>query len=479
MEFVQWHESFNVGVTLVDQQHRKLFSLINELIVQTKGNQQKQIVEKALDNLMDYADYHFSTEEKLFMMHPEFKKHQFIHQGFVEKVSGFVSTFKAGNTDFKPAIVGFLVDWIKKHVLDMDKAYFNELGYSSNDKMMEFKKAPRSPMITAKILVVEDSMDQRLLLKTILEQEGHKVFEAQNGHEALKICQDNTGIRMVITDINMPEMDGYDLISEIRRKQVHHIYIIVVTTLDDKKSMIKALSRGADDFLSKPIFPPELHLRILSGLQLIQLEGQDELIFSMARLSDYRSNETGRHLERVRKYTYEIGSYLAQHYPGKGVTIQIASEISRVSPLHDIGKVGISDRILTKPGKLTDQEFEIMKEHSRIGGDLISDIYLKTGSPSLRIAFELTMYHHEKWDGTGYPAGLSGNGIPIAARIMALADVYDALTTHRVYKKAFSHDKAKQIIVDGRASHFDSDLVDVFLALEETFIRLKQDLSDE
>ncbi len=479
MELLKWHESFSVGVKLVDQQHQKLFSLINELIVQTDAGQQKETIEKVLDGLVAYTEYHFKAEEKLFKIHPEFTKHKSIHQGFVDKVTGFVAAFKVGNSDFKPAIVGFLVDWIKKHVLDMDKAYFQELGYSSTGEILESKGHKTRPLIGTKVLVVEDSMDQRILLKTVLEQEGHVVSEAQNGIEALKICQDNIDIRIVITDIKMPEMDGYELISALRKHQVQYIYIIVVTALEDKESVIKALSCGADDFLSKPLFPQELQLRIQSGHQLIKLESQDELIFSMAKLSDYRSMETGLHLERVREYTLEIARYMARHYPEKGVSNQMANEISRVSPLHDIGKVGISDQILTKPGRLTKEEFEIMKEHSRIGGNLISDIYLKTGSPSLRIAFELTMYHHEKWDGTGYPAGLSGNGIPIAARIMALADVYDALTTPRVYKEAFSHEKAKQIILEGRAKHFDPDLVDIFLALEEKFIQFKTTLSDE
>jgi putative two-component system response regulator len=479
MELIKWHDSFSVGVKIIDQHHQKLFSLINDLIVQAETDQQKKIIEKALNALLDYTNYHFKAEEKLFKIHPEFKKHQDIHQNFVGKVSGFISAYKLGNTDFKPAIVGFLVDWIKNHVLNTDKIYFRELDYSYDKGMVKSKDDQSRSLISTKLLVVEDSMDQRLLLKTVLEQRGHKVFEAQNGIEALKVCQENTSIRIVITDINMPEMDGYELITALRKQQIQYIYIIVVTALDDKNSVIKALSCGADDFLSKPVFPQELHLRIQSGHHLIQLESQDELIFSMAKLSDYRSNETGLHLERVRQYTLEIGMYLVRHYPEKGITSQMANEISKVSPLHDIGKVGISDQILTKPGKLTDEEFEIMKEHSRIGGDLISDIYLKTGSPSLRIAFELTMYHHEKWDGTGYPAGLFGNGIPVAARIMALADVYDALTTHRVYKKAFSHEKAKQIIMEGRARHFDPDLVDTFLALEEKFIHLKKSLNDK
>jgi len=477
MEPLQWHDSFNVGVKSVDNQHKKLFFLINELIVQTEADQQKELVKKVLAELVEYTKYHFSTEEKLYRVHPGYKQHQAVHQDFVDKITGFSAAFESGNTDFKPAIVGFLVDWIKKHVLDMDKVYFQKLGYAENGNTSSIN-TQNHPLIFKKILIVEDALDQRLLLKVILGQKGYKILEAENGTEALKICQENMDLRIVITDINMPQMNGFQLIEAIRKFQVRHIYIIVVTSLDDKKSVIKALSCGADDFLSKPVLPEELHLRIKGGQQLIKLESQDELIFSLAKLSDYRSLETGRHLERVRQYTLEIGKYMVSHYPEKGVTNQLANEISRVSPLHDIGKVGISDRILTKPGPLTDQEFEIMKDHSRIGGDLISDIYLKTGSASLRIAFELTMYHHEKWDGNGYPAGLSGIGIPIAARIMALADVYDALTTDRVYKKAFHHEKAKQIILEGRGTHFDPDLVDIFLKLEKKFIQLKGNLSD-
>jgi len=237
MELLKWHESFSVGVKLVDQQHQKLFSLINELIVQTNTDQQKEIIEKVLAGLVAYTEYHFKTEEKLFKIHPEFKKHQSIHQGFIDKVSGFVAAFKIGNSDFKPAIVGFLVDWIKKHVLDMDKVYFQELGYSSTGELKYSDRKTR-PMIGTKVLVVEDSMDQRVLLKTVLEQDGHVVSEAQNGIEALKICQENTDIRIVITDIKMPKMDGYELISALRKHQVQYIYIIVVTALEDKESVI-------------------------------------------------------------------------------------------------------------------------------------------------------------------------------------------------------------------------------------------------
>ncbi|BCL62557.1 hypothetical protein DGMP_32500 [Desulfomarina profundi] len=211
-------------------------------------------------------------------------------------------------------------------------------------------------------------------------------------------------------------------------------------------------------------------MRLQGGLQLLRLETQDELIFSMAKLADYRSEETGLHLDRVREYTLILGHYLSVHHPEMGVTAPMANEISRVSPLHDIGKVGIADNILKKPGKYTPEEFEIMKDHTKIGGNLISDIYMKTNSVAMRLAFEIAMYHHEHWDGNGYPAGLAGNGIPVAARIMALADVYDALTTERVYKKAFEHEKAKAIILEGRAGHFDPGLWMDFLLLKKNLL---------
>jgi putative two-component system response regulator len=162
-----------------------------------------------------------------------------------------------------------------------------------------------------------------------------------------------------------------------------------------------------------------------------------------------------------------------------GVTISLAKEISTVSPLHDIGKVGIVDNIMKKPNRLTDEEFEIMKHHTLIGGELISEIYVKTKSLPMRLAFEITMYHHERWNGKGYPASLSGNGIPVAARIMALADVYDALTTDRVYKKAFVHEKAKSIIVKETGEHFDPRIVEAFLATEDKFKELKETLQDK
>ena len=327
-------------------------------------------------------------------------------------------------------------------------------------------------------MVVEDSPSQRLLLRSNLETAGFEVMEASDGAEALRLLESTYDLHLMITDIYMPIMDGHSLIKAIRDQQLPSIYIIAITASKDQESLVKTFNIGANDYLTKPIFHQELYLRLRNGMNLLRLESQDELIFSMAKLADCRSPETGKHLDRVQNFTRLLGRQLIKSYPELGMTESIAADISRVSPLHDIGKVAIADGILNKPGKLTPEEFTLMKEHAKIGGDLISAILRKTASRSLRLAFELTMYHHEKWDGTGYPIGLSGQDIPIAARIMAMADVYDALTSERVYKKAFSHEEAKSIIVNAAGSHFDPILVATFALVEDKFNQLREELRD-
>ncbi len=479
MEQLQWNKCFSVGVRLIDQQHKNLFSIINDLIIAKENEQQQDVIENILTELIAYTEYHFSSEEKLFKIHPDYKKHCLIHRNFVAKIMAQTNSCKNNKEDISEETLNFLVDWLKNHVLGTDLLFFRKLGYQVCGESDDLSQLLPEKQNREKILVVDDCGTQRELLKYTLDMEGFEVLTASNGIEALEIFDDHTNLRFVITDISMPEMDGYELVRKIRQKQVHYIYIIVVTGMDEEKAVIKALSYGANDFLSKPIRIEELNLRLKGGRQLLRLETQSELIFSMAKLADYRSEETGLHLDRVQEYTLILGLYLAANHPDMGVTISLAKEISKVSPLHDIGKVGIVDSILNKPGRLTDEEFEIMKEHTLIGGELISEIYVKTKSIPMRLAFEITMYHHERWNGEGYPAGLSGNGIPVAARITALADVYDALTTHRVYKKAFDHGKAKSIIMEEVGNHFDPRIVEAFLATESNFIELKEKLQDK
>ncbi len=323
------------------------------------------------------------------------------------------------------------------------------------------------------ILIVDDDAQQRLLLQMLLEKGNYAIFQAADGEEALEIFSKNPGIRLIITDLDMPNMDGFELIKTIREKQHRYTYIIVLTSIGNKVSLLSALSKGADDFLTKPAMEEELQLRIENGIRLLREQGQEELIVALAKLAEYRSDETGFHLERVQLYTHLLAIDLAENCAELKITPTMAEEISRVSPLHDIGKVAIPDNILHKPGKLTSDEFETMKTHAKLGGTILEEIYLKTGSPYLQIAFELTAYHHEKYNGKGYPAQLAGEEIPVAARIMALADVYDALTSERCYKDAFSHEKARDIILEERGEHFDPKVVDSFLRQEDIWVSVR------
>jgi len=479
MEILEWNESFSVGVKKIDYQHRKLISLLNELLMASATGQHHEVIGKVLEELVAYTDYHFKAEEELFRVHPRFAKHHGIHQGFVKQALALLKAYLDGDDDLTSETIAYLQNWVKEHILETDVVFFRELGFvDPRDEGKNFSEHLSVEKDRVKVVLAEDVADQRLILRLILEKEGYEVIEAKNGLEALALCQADPGIRILVTDLKMPEMDGYELIKNIRKKQFRYIYIVVVSSLSDKRDIVKALSLGANDFLTKPVFPEELRLRIQGGRQLLRLESQDELVMSLARLADSRSHETGMHLERTQAYAHIIASYLAEKYPEMKISDLMVKEIVQVTPLHDIGKVGIPDNILGKPGRLTEEEFEAMKEHSVIGGNILSQIYLKTGSQTMRIAFEVAMYHHERWDGNGYPAGLSGNGIPIAARIMAIADVYDALTSERVYKKAFSHEKAREIIVAGRATQFDARLVDAFLTLQESFLEVKKQMRD-
>jgi len=329
-----------------------------------------------------------------------------------------------------------------------------------------------------KILLVDDVPAQRTLLNMCLEQGDFAVIEAGNGEEAFRVLEREPEIRLVITDLDMPVMDGFDLISKVRESDLRYRYLIVLTSSEDKKSLVKALSLGADDYISKPVRPDELRLRVEGGIRLLRLEIQEELILSMAKLAEYRSDETGYHLERVLFYTRTLGRDLGRKYPHLKISTQVAEEFARVSPLHDIGKVAIPDSILHKPGKLTSEEFEIMKNHATIGGQLLKDIYTKTRSPYLKVAYEAAMYHHERYNGTGYPMGLKGEEIPLVARMVALTDMYDAMTSERCYKKAFSHEKAKGIIVEEKGEHLDPKMVESFLDTEDEWLAIRERFKD-
>ena len=441
-------------------------------------NLHSDVLDEIFQGVVDYTKFHFKTEEEIFKIHPQYKAHHTIHKNFTDQVAEMWRQAEVDSAENAYLLLESLITWLKEHILETDIACFSQLGYRPEDTIDDIQERLHLLTQKEKILVVDDSTIIRLQLRKHLQLEGYEVIEAANGREALEIIDNNFSLRLIITDIQMPEMDGFELIQAIRERHLPAVYIIVITGTADRESLIKSLHLGANDFLSKPIFHQELSLRLGNSMQLLRLDSQDDLIFSMAKLADCRSPETGLHLERVRKFTYLLSHQLIDSFPELGMTESIAADISSASPLHDIGKVAVVDGILNKPGRLTPDEFNVMKEHAKVGGDLIGNILRKKSSRKLRLAYELTMYHHEKWDGSGYPLGLKGTDIPLAARIMAIADVYDALTTERVYKKAMDRQEANDIIIASSGIHFDPALVEAFKLLDEQFHRLRIELVD-
>jgi putative two-component system response regulator len=248
----------------------------------------------------------------------------------------------------------------------------------------------------------------------------------------------------------------------------------MVTSKSNIQDMVTGIDSGADDFISKPFIKEELLVRIRAGERMLGIETRDIVIFSMAKLAESRDPVTGYHLERIQYYSKTLAETIAcSKNPPQEVDRLFIDNIFHTSPLHDIGKIGTPDYVLLKPGRLDDNEFDIMKRHSRIGYETLNDALIRYPKADyLKMSAEIALSHHEKYDGSGYPEGLKGNAIPLAARIVALADVYDALVSKRVYKNAYRHDMAKAVILQGAGSHFDPMVVDAFLTCEESFLEI-------
>lgn len=337
----------------------------------------------------------------------------------------------------------------------------------------------------AKLLIVDDeSLNINVLVE--LFKADYRLSVAKNGPQALQRAQDQNP-DLILLDIMMPEMDGYEVLRRLRANPATaDIPVIFVTALGAVGDEQQGLELGAVDYITKPLSPPIVKARVKNHLELqrsrhelqdqnARLEQivaertqelrltQDVTIQALASLAETRDNDTGAHLRRTQLYL----EVLARALPG--LDDRTVDLMTKSAPLHDIGKVGVPDHILLKPGRLTEEEFTVIKYHPILGRDALqrAEENLGTSSSFLRLAREIAYTHHEKWDGSGYPQGLVGEDIPLAGRLMALADVYDALISRRVYKPAFSHEEAVAEIVRGRGTHFDPDLVDLFLAHAE------------
>ncbi|WP_455218339.1 response regulator [Kaarinaea lacus] len=362
----------------------------------------------------------------------------------------------------------------------------------------------------AKVLVVDDNEMNRDLLVRRLDKMGLHITETSNGEEALTILEQNP-FDLVLLDIMMPVMDGYETLERMKAKGfLKRIPVIMITALDDVDSAVRCIDMGAVDYITKPFNPTLLQSRVSACLDRKRLSDLEEVrrqqvelnnqylseqvrqkvqeisrtqlaaIFAMSKLAESRDPETGEHLERMREYCKVLSEHLMSTTKYSTViTNEFVDSIYAASPLHDIGKVGIDDNVLLKPGKLTDEEWVQMKLHPVIGAETLREVDRQhPGNAFIRTGIEIAESHHEKWDGSGYPHGLSGEVIPLSARILALGDVYDALTSKRCYKDAFSHEKSMSIILEGNGSHFDPDVVSAFKATESEFMRIRKEFVD-
>ena len=352
-------------------------------------------------------------------------------------------------------------------------------------------------MNTPSILVVEDDPVIRDLLETVvMEKLGLPCMSAANGEEALTIVRGGP-VDIVVTDLKMPVMDGVQLLQAIHREHPN-VDVIVITGYSGEFTFIEIIRMGASDFFVKPFRNGEFEAKLQRVIRERRLRAelqntirqteeyaeelvktQEAAIFALAKLAESRDPETGGHLERIQNYTRVLAEEMAlfPEYHGY-ITEEYIQSISVSSPLHDIGKVGIRDAILRKPGRLTKEEYEEMKRHAVIGGATLAAAEARLQRRSfLEVGKAIAYCHHEKWDGAGYPRGLKGEEIPLSARIMALADVYDALRSKRVYKPAWPHEEVRTTITGDAGKHFDPLVVEAFLRCESRFLQIQSEFA--
>ena len=354
------------------------------------------------------------------------------------------------------------------------------------------------------ILVVDDTPDNLALMMDLLK-DTYKVRLANSGERALKMLVGSPPPDLILLDIMMPGMDGYEVCQRLKSNPVTRdipvVFLTAKTEVEDEK---RGLEIGAVDYLTKPVSPPivlariKIHLALKAHADFLRdksdfLENevtrrtrevmaiQDVTILAMASLAETRDSDTGNHIRRTQFYVKALAEHLRNH-PRFAASLNESTiqMLFKSAPLHDIGKVGIPDRILLKPGRFDAHEFEVMKTHTTLGRDAIAHAEKQLGMQVdfLSMAKEIALSHQEKWDGTGYPQGLAGDAIPMSARLMAVADVYDALISRRVYKEGMPHAQAVGIIAQGRGSHFDPDIADAFVALRDEFYAIAQRFAD-
>lgn len=346
------------------------------------------------------------------------------------------------------------------------------------------------------ILIVDDEEINRTILKEMFRdsEKEYELFEADNGKDAIDLIKQCDDLVLILLDLVMPVMDGFKVLEYMRDEDmIEEIPVILITSEAVRDSEDKAYAYGAADVIHKPFFPHIVRRRSNNIIELYQnkrnmeerLKEQEKAIINkekelrqnnefmidaLSSVVEFRSAETGEHTRRIKYFTRILLKYLVKYFPKYGLTPSQVDKIARASALHDIGKISIPDSILLKPGRLTADEFEIMKTHTTIGCDILEKTYRNHESEFYHYCYEICRYHHERWDGNGYPDHLAGDDIPISAQIVAVADVYDALVSPRVYKSEYANDIAFDMIMNGECGQFSPDILECFgLAREDFF----------
>ena len=324
----------------------------------------------------------------------------------------------------------------------------------------------------SQILLVDDSAMNRMILKEILGGD-YRILEAENGQECLeKLQTEAENIALVLLDINMPVMDGFEVLKAMNANHtIEDIPVIMISSDDSDAAIRRSYELGASDYVNRPFDARIVYRRVTNTIKLyakqrrlVQMvsdqirareNNTDMLVGVLSHIVEFRNGESGAHVRHIRIITELLLHRLLEISSQYPITAEQQDNIPLASALHDIGKIGIDEKILNKPGKLTPEEFEVVKTHSMLGAEMLHQLENFNEQPLLQTAYEIARWHHERWDGRGYPDGLKGDEIPISAQLVALADVYDALTSERCYKKAFSHEKAVQMILNGECGAFN------------------------
>lgn len=353
-----------------------------------------------------------------------------------------------------------------------------------------------------RILIVDDEEINRVILEEMFQDE-YETLEASNGQEAIGLIESNQNIVLMLLDVIMPVMNGFKVLEYMQEHGfLKEIPVILITGEDVLNSDDQAYAYGVADVIHKPFYPHIVRRRSRNIIELYQnernmklrLKEQEEairaqekairensefLVDVLSSAVEARSAETGEHTKRIKYFTRILLKCMMEHFPGYGLTPAQIEEISTASVLHDLGKIGIPDAILLKPGRLEQEEFEIMKTHTTIGCDLLEKTYKNQNSDFYRYCYDICRHHHERWDGKGYPDHLTGEEIPISAHAVAVADVFDALVTPRVYKKEFSCDVAFDMIMNGECGQFSPDILECFRLAKDDFFNIAEVMKRE